>query len=69
MATYDATEVKAALPSWATDPNTPIPLGYIPAMGTDPDRFWLGEKGRRAVVLLDSTWRDESGEAWVGVQM
>jgi hypothetical protein len=67
MPTYDAVEIKRPLPAWANDPNVPIPLGFVPKNGTDPDSFWLGDPGRRARILLAEDWRTEDGEAWVGV--
>jgi len=55
------------LPQWAADPAAPIPLGFIPARGTEPDRFWLGTSPDKAIVLLDAEWRTAEPEDWVNI--
>ena len=52
-------------PTWATDPDAPLPLGFLPRDRRQPDRFWLGEPGQRAIVLLDPDWRETAPEEWV----
>jgi len=54
-------------PAWATEPDHTIPLGYIPAIGSSTERFWLGISPLKAVVLLDPSWRESDAEDWVNV--
>jgi hypothetical protein len=59
--------LKPAAPKWATDPDAPLPLGFLPRDHHQPDRFFLGEPNCKAVVLLDPDWRDEPPEEWVSL--
>lgn len=56
-----------AIPSWATDPDEAIPVGYLPRDGQQPDRFFVGDAPDRAIVLLDKTWRESDREEFVGL--
>lgn len=43
-------------PKWALE-NGDAPVGYIPADGSQPHRFFLGEPPNRAFVLLGNDFR------------
>lgn len=56
MATYDARKI----PSWATDPASPLPLGFEPATREHAERFYLGIAPNRAFVIMRAGWRKTS---------